>query len=119
VKLVVREAESDSLRELVERNPHQVASAIVEVEVERAVRRVAPGIVADARRAVAALNLIEPGESIRARAARLDPPELRTLDALHLATALEVGDELNGFVAYDSRLAAAAAAAGLTVLAPA
>ena len=119
MKLVVREAESDSLRELVARETHQIASSIAEVEVERAVRRVAPEVVPDTRRAVAALTLIEPSESIRARAAQLDPPELRTLDAIHLATALEVGAELDGVVTYDSRLAAAAGAAGLTVLAPA
>jgi len=43
---------------------------------------------------------------------------LRSVDALHLATALEVGDELDGLVTYDARMAAAAKTLGLAVLAP-
>ncbi len=85
----------------------------------RAVRRAAPRLVADAHRVVASLAVIEVGESIRMRAAQLDPESLRSLDAIHLATALEVGDELDGVITYDERLAAAAVASGLTVLAPA
>ncbi len=56
-------------------------------------------------------------DTIAARAARLDPPPLRTLDSIHLATALSV-DRLDGFVTYDDRLSQAANAAGLSVFAP-
>ena len=84
----------------------------------RAVARVAPGNVADAQRVVTQLPVVEPTETIRRRAAGLDPPTLRTLDAIHLATALAAGDALAGVLTYDTRLAAAAAAAGLTVVAP-
>ena len=52
-------------------------------------------------------------------AGRLAPPQLRTLDAIHVQCALLLGDELEGFVTYDERTAAVARAAGLPVLAPA
>lgn len=52
-------------------------------------------------------------------AGRLDPVGLRSFDALHLAAALELGDELRGMVTYDERLAEASAANGVAVLAPA
>jgi predicted nucleic acid-binding protein len=51
--------------------------------------------------------------------AKLDPPGLRSVDAIHLASALAIRDELAALVTYDIRLAEAARAAGLTVLAPA
>lgn len=53
------------------------------------------------------------------RAATLDPDELRSPDAFHLAAALELGDELDGIVTYDDHLAAAAALYGVAVIAPA
>lgn len=84
----------------------------------RAVARVAPNNVADARRVVTQLPVVEPTETIRTRAAALDPSTLRTLDAIHLATALAAGDELDCILTYDTRLAAAATNHGLTVLAP-
>ena len=56
--------------------------------------------------------------SIVERAADLAPPELRSLDALHLATALELGGELGRFFCYDSRLARAAAALSVDVQHP-
>ena len=64
------------------------------------------------------IAVIEPTGAIRARAAVLEPVTLRPLDALHLATALEVREELTAFVTYDERLAVGAEAVGLTVLAP-
>ena len=62
--------------------------------------------------------MVEPTEAIRAQAATIEPVTLRALAALHLATALEVRDELDRFVTYDGRLAAAAETLGLAVLAP-
>jgi predicted nucleic acid-binding protein len=77
-----------------------------------------PELTADAQRVVAQIAVVEPTAAIRARAAILEPVTLRSLDALHLATALEIGDELDGLVTYDARLSAAAATVGLAVLAP-
>jgi uncharacterized protein len=107
------------LRDLLERDADQLASAIVEVEVVRAVRRAAPALLSQAERVVSQIAVVEPSDRIRARAALLDPATLRSLDALHLATALEVGEELDGLVTYDGRIAATATSVGLTVLAPA
>lgn len=56
--------------------------------------------------------------SLLERAALLEPPELRSLDAIHLATALSLGDELDGLVTYDERLARAARERGIPTLAP-
>ena len=115
---MVEERESEALRELLTRDAEQVASGIVEVEVLRAVRRVAPELVPDARRVVSQLTVVEVTEPIRARAALLDPVTLRALDALHLATALEIGDDLDRVVTYDERMSAAVRAFDLKVLAP-
>ena len=51
-------------------------------------------------------------------AGRLDPTTLRSLDALHLAAALDLGDDLDGLVTYDDRLAEAAALNGVPVTTP-
>lgn len=118
MKLVVEERESEALRDLLARDPDQVASAIIEVEVVRAVRRAVPQLVPQARRVVAQLAVIELTEPIRAGAALVEPATLRSLDALHLATALEIGEELDGLVTYDARMAATAKMLGLPVLAP-
>lgn len=84
----------------------------------RAVRRAVPELTAQAQRVVAQIAVVEPTEAIRARAAFLEPTTLRSLDALHLATALEIGDELDGLVTYDSRMSAAAGTFGLAVFTP-
>jgi uncharacterized protein len=118
VKLVVAEPESGALRELLAQDPDQVSSAVIEIEVVRAVRRAVPELTAQAERVVSQIAVVEPTEAIRARAAVLEPAKLRSLDALHLATALEVADDLEGVVTYDARMAAAGEALGLAVLAP-
>ena len=115
---MIDEPETEALRALLAETPRQIASAIVEIEVPRAVRRAAPELVPSAVQVVSQINVVEPGVAVRALAASLDPPTLRTLDAIHLATALEARAELEAFVTYDGRLAAAAEAEGLEVLAP-
>jgi predicted nucleic acid-binding protein len=119
VKLVVEERESDALRELLRQDADQLASALVEVEVVRAVRRAVPELVPQAEQVVAQIAIVEVNELIRTRAQRLEPVTLRSLDALHLATALEVGEELDAVVSYDARMADAAKALGLRVVSPA
>jgi predicted nucleic acid-binding protein len=114
----VEEPETEALRAVLAEIPQQIASAIVEVEVLRAVGRAAPELVSTAAQVVAQISVVEPGAEVRARAATLGPPALRSLDAIHLATALEARSELQAVVTYDSRLAAAATAEGLEVLAP-
>ena len=99
-------------------DPDQIASALVEVEVPRAVRRAAPELAPRAARVVGQIAVVEMSEPIRARAAALEPSSLRSLDALHLATALEIGDDLDAVITYDARMAHAACSLGLRVLAP-
>ena len=72
-----------------------------------------------ARAVLDTVTLLHASTEVFEAAALLDPPTLRTLDAVHLASALTLGDELDGLVAYDERLAAAATALGIRVIAPA
>ena len=88
------------------------------MEVVRAVRRVAPHLTDNAAEVVAQVSVIEVGESIRTRAAVLEPATVQSLDALHLATAIEIGDVLDAVITYDARMAAAARSLGLAVTAP-
>ena len=107
-----------SLRALLKEDADQVASSIVEVEVVRAVRRAAPELTALAQNVVSQIAVLDPTDAIRERAALLEPATLRSLDALHLATALEVGDDLDGLVTYDGRMSTVAETLGLRVVAP-
>jgi len=116
VKLVRIEAETPALRETVRMPDVRAASSVIAVaEVGRAARRM--GRSPD--EALGGVVLMDVSDAILQRAAVIDPPSLRTLDAIHLATALTLGDDLDGFVAYDRRLEEAATAAGLRVLSPA
>lgn len=119
VKLLVDETGSSDLVRYLAGRGVPITSRISDVEVRRAVSRT--GIPVDAGRAdgvIAALTVRELDASLAAAAGRLAPPALRTLDAIHLATALELVLELEAFVTYDQRLAQAAAAAGLPTVSP-
>ena len=121
VKLVVTEPESTALMELLRARPDRVSSAVALTEVPRALRRAGFGT-RERRRArdlLARVALVDTDRRILAAAAALDPPTLRTLDAIHLATALAVREDLAALVTYDQRLRAAAERAHLDVLAPA
>jgi hypothetical protein len=119
VKLVTVEAESEALRRALRRWPRRVSSVLTHVEVLRAARRSSvPEAVVRAQQILKRLDLIELDAPVRRLAADLDPPALRSLDAVHLATALSLGDDLGGFAVYDVALAEAAAAAGLEVVTP-
>lgn len=117
MKLVLPEVESAVLERAVLAR-HLVASELVEVEVRRAVRRSRPAAAGLVDRPLSGVWFIPLDDDVRRLAARLDPPGLRTLDAIHLATALSVG-ELDELIAYDRRLVDAARQRGLTVLSPA
>lgn len=117
VKLVRQEAESAALETALAGDQERLSSLVVEVEVRRAARRF--GLEERATDVLDRLTLLELEPEIASAAALGDPPGLRSLDAIHLATALSLGEELSTFVCYDGRLAAAADRAGLAVLAPA
>jgi predicted nucleic acid-binding protein len=120
VKLIVEEPESIALRSTLKRWPDRVSAALARVEVHRALRRAGKSKAAHAR-AVAVLDslvLIRLDESILSRAAAFTQPQMRSLDAIHLAAALAIGDEPDALITYDGRLARAARDEGLTVLHP-
>ena len=120
IKLVFEEHETDALETFLRDRPLRVSSVLARVEVMRAARTASDELVARHADAVLrAVELIAPDTALLAEAARLDPLALRTLDAVHLATALALLDDIDGMVVYDRRLAEAAREAGLTVWAPA
>lgn len=119
VKVVVDEAESTALTAwLTEKSRSLYSSSLTRTELMRTVRRYAPDSQARARSLLGTVTLARITPSLLERAALLDPPELRSLDAIHLATALDLGSDLNGLVTYDNRLARAAASLGVPTLAP-
>ena len=119
VKLVVREPESGALTDWVaERGDEIVSSDLLRTELLRTTRRGAPERMPRARAVLDSITIIGLGSSTFERAAALEPDVLRSLDALHLASALELGDDLDGLVTYDDRLASATSLLGITVIAP-
>ena len=120
IKLIVREPETDALAAALERWPDRVSAALARVEVHRALRRAgrprAAHVQADA--VLDALVLIRLDEPVLARAASLADRQMRSLDAIHLAAALTIGDDPDALITYDVRLARLASQEGLTVLHP-
>jgi uncharacterized protein len=119
LKLVIAERGSTALRRwLGSRDGQIVSSDLLRTELLRATKRAAPEHMVQARAVLDGLILVTLSTSVFERAAILQPDILRSLDALHLAAALELGDELEGVVTYDSRLADGANALGIEVIAP-
>ena len=117
VKLVVDEPESAALHRWYVEAERLVTSRMGVVETVRASSR-RPHDRARRNRVLTDLVVYEFDSAIAAVAAALEPPVLRTLDAIHLATALALVPDLDAFVTYDDRLAAAARALGLPVVRP-
>jgi len=120
VKLVIVEPESGPLAEVLTDWPAQVSSIVATVEIRRAARRAAaaPAVNARADQVAAQLGLVFLTPEVAREAAEIRPHGLRSLDAIHLASALSLGDDLGGFATYDARIASAAETAGLSVVAP-
>jgi predicted nucleic acid-binding protein len=122
VKLVRLESASISLRRFLRRyrDDGRVTSALARVEVVRAVAGGGPPAVAHARRVLARVDQINVDRQLLDDAAALAPGTLlRSLDAIHLASARAIGTELRAVVTYDGRMHHAATAMGLAVDAPA
>lgn len=120
VKLVVSEPETPALLSFLRSRSDRVSSALARVEVSRAIRRARLGS-SHRRRAFEVLEriaLIRIDEGVLDRAAELEPADLRSLDAIHLATALSLEPHLAGIVTYDRSFAAAARKTKLPVHAP-
>jgi len=121
LKLVVDEPESAALQRFLRNWSARVVSAVARVETNRALLRAGADRAAYARlqailRYVAVLRI---DDDILSRAERIGPPALRSLDAIHLASAARLGSDLGMLVTYDKRLAAAAADAAMQVASPA
>ncbi len=119
VKLVALERESAALLAHLQDRPIQVASSIVIVEFGRTLARKEGLDPTMASEVIGRLVLVDADRRILDRAAGLAPAALRSLDAIHLATAIEVRDSIDAVVTYDARLTSAAQLHGFTVVAPA
>jgi predicted nucleic acid-binding protein len=118
VKLILLEAESGAVHRWFTEAPRIVTSRVGVVETIRATSR-RNHDAAQRDRVLEEVEIIDLGPAIAAAAAALHPPLLRTLDAIHLATAMALLPDLDAFVTYDDRLADAARAIGLPVVRPA
>lgn len=119
VKLLLREPETAALRRRLRGWPRRASAALLQVEVLRAVRRASlPRLMTEARRHLEGIHLIRLDDELLDRAADLDPPAMRSLDAIHLAAAMSLGDDLAAVITYDERMSAGAHALGLPVFSP-
>ena len=119
MKLIVEEQETEALASAITGRAPYLSSVVGEIETRRSCMRANPRPPAEAVDAVLApVSTIELDEGIAGVAALLDPPSLRALDAIHLASALALGDELDVLVTYNGTLADAATAAHLAVVSP-
>ena len=121
VKLVHAEAESAALRESLDERAETgwISSVLTEIESFRALARYAPGAVARLPAVLDQIDLISLDPAVRILVQTVRPATVRSLDAIHLGTALHTRQTLTSFVTYDKRLLDAALAAGLPVGAPA
>jgi predicted nucleic acid-binding protein len=120
IKLLAEESHSRAFAKFYDEQSEAVwvSSALLRIEIIRAVGRVAPALLPDARDLLDAFEFVAIDDDI-VEAAMGEPDRmLRSLDAIHLATARIFGPELDGFATYDDRLASAADDAGLAVISP-
>ena len=120
VKLLFDEPESSALSDWLTRMNEipKVSSDMSTVELLRTCQRIDESLVDDARRLLDGVDLVPIDHVIVEQAANMIPYELRSLDAIHLASALSLHEDLTDFVAYDVRLCSAATNAGLPVVSP-
>jgi hypothetical protein len=121
LKLLFEERESGALAAWIAERTEtpMVSSELAKVEVVRATRRLDTAVVPAARALVSQLDLIPLSSGLIEEATDAGEPLLRTLDAIHLASAMSIRDELTAFVAYDNRLLTAAQDAGIEPISPA
>lgn len=119
VKLVIAEPESGALRRFLRRRRPLVSSALARTEVLRALLLEGDVAIARGRSVLARMDLIRVNERVLAAAALLLPPDLRSLDAIHLATAQQLGGDLGHIATYDDRMISAAQLLGLKTSSPA
>jgi uncharacterized protein len=119
VKLAVREAETDALRGHLRRRRQWVSSALARTEVLRALLPGGEDALAAGRGVLARCDLVRVNDRLLSLAGTLLPSDLRSLDAIHLATAERLRGEISELITYDDRMADAARTLGHRVAAPA
>jgi uncharacterized protein len=118
VKLAVEEPESAALRRYLRRRRPLVSSALARTEVARALLPLGEAGLRRGGDVLSRLELIRVNDRILTIAGALPPAELRTLDAIHLATAQQLEADLARLITYDERMSAAAETIGWPVVAP-
>ncbi len=118
VKLVVREPESAGLRRYLRRRRPLISSALARTEVARALLSLGPEAVARGQEVLARFDLARVNDRVLTAAGSMLPANIRSLDAIHLATAQQFGADLARIVTYDERMSRAAQALGIVVAAP-
>lgn len=118
VKLVVEEPESAALRRFIRRRPLLMSSALSRTEVVRAVASQGTEALARARAVILRIDLVRVNDRVLDAAGMLGPSDVQPLDAIHLATAQQLGSDLGQLVTYDARMAAAAELLGMRVAVP-
>lgn len=119
VKLAVEEPESAELRRYLRRRRPLVSSSLARAEVTRALLPLGETALRRGADVLNALELVRINDRILVAAGILRPHELRTLDAIHLATASSLGNDLARIVTYDERMTDSARTLGLACVAPA
>lgn len=117
-KLVLEQSGHGELRRELAEWGDYVSSALLAVEAIRACARYGREYAREARTWLEGVALLPMDNPLLDEAASLEPPILRSLDAVHLATALSIREDLGAFFTYDQRLAEAAERHGLPVAAP-
>jgi predicted nucleic acid-binding protein len=118
VKLAVAEPESNALRRFLSRRRQLVTSALARTEVARALMPSGTEAVSRGEEVLRRIQLIRLNDRVLREAGRTEPAELRLLDAIHLASARQLGSSVKQIVTYDERMADAATASGWSVAAP-
>jgi uncharacterized protein len=118
VKLVVAEPESTALRRYLLRRRPLVSSALARTEVTRALMPSGSEAVSRGHEVLRRIQLLRLNDRVLSEAGRMEPTELRSLDAIHLASARQLGPSVKQIVSYDERMAAAAETAGWSVTSP-
>jgi len=118
VKLAVMEPESVALRRYLRRRRPVVSSALARTEVLRALLHVGGDALSAGRKVLASIDLIRINDRVLNAAGVLVPLALRSLDAIHMATAQQLSSDLGQLITYDERVAEAAGQLGITVASP-
>ena len=120
LKLVIAEKESRALLSFLKRGPgERVSCSLVRTEVLRATRRHGAAALERARGLLQTLQLVQLGDALLDAAGMVEPMEMRSLDAIHLAAVALIAPELTALVTYDKRMAEGATLLGFRVVSPA